>query len=742
MSRSLLAWTKSCAVGAARRWVAPNQVQGHLGYERPVRTISSLTSLISIVAASMVTLTFTPVALGKVGTPHARPSTGPAHGGAPTMYVALSHNSRSSEPTPGAGGSAHGRNADADLLAYGSGYTTTHGSQAVRALQRRLAGLGYAPGPVDGRYGPLTEAAVRHFQVTHSLAADGIAGVRTLAALAAAERVLYPGQGYGPTGSPAVKSLQRHLAAAGFSPGQIDGRYGPLTERAVARFQNARHMRVDGIAGPQTLNHLQAVHSAPNHHRQPQTPPRRSTPPRQTRPAPAPGGASQHGHPAPQPTRQPRRHSSGFPLVWVIVLAGLLLAVLASRLWHGRRGVDDDSTARPIEPGGDDRPQAAAPPSGARADAPEDTPVSVGDAQRATGASAPETESPAVRQQDGAAALRLGLLLAQKGDSVAAKEALRQAEQRGHPDAAFHLGALLVQEGDHAGAEDAFRRADERGDAGAACNLGVLLEQRGDLVGAREAYLRADTRGHRVGACNLGALLEQQGDMVAAREAYRRADQRGDSAGAYHLGVLLMSEGNLGEAEEAFRRADKRGHPDAAFDLGALLVQEGDHAGAEDAFRRADERGDPGAACNLGVLLEQRGDLIGAKEAYQRAERRGHPVGACNLAALLEQQGNTVAARQAYGRADHLGDAAGAYHLGVLLEREGERAAAKEAYLRADQRGHPEAACSLGLLLKDEGDHPGAVRAFQRAGECGSPELVKVARAALLELDPDEEDGR
>jgi hypothetical protein len=42
-------------------------------------------------------------------------------------------------------------------------------------------------------------------------------------------------------------------------------------------------------------------------------------------------------------------------------------------------------------------------------------------------------------------------------------------------------------------------------------------------------------------------------------------------------------------------------------------------------------------------------------------------------------------------------------------------------------------------LLKDEGDRVGAVGALQRAGERGSGEVVKVARAALVEIDPDEE---
>jgi hypothetical protein len=57
-----------------------------------------------------------------------------------------------------------------------------------------------------------------------------------------------------------VKQLQRALAAAGYSPGAIDGSYGPGTKAAVAKFQSAHGLTADGIAGPKTLAALrQAV---------------------------------------------------------------------------------------------------------------------------------------------------------------------------------------------------------------------------------------------------------------------------------------------------------------------------------------------------------------------------------------------------------------------------------------------------------------------------------------------------
>lgn len=56
--------------------------------------------------------------------------------------------------------------------------------EAVRRLQERLRALGYEVGPVDGRYGYMTEDAVAAFQRDHRLRVDGIAGPRVLAALA------------------------------------------------------------------------------------------------------------------------------------------------------------------------------------------------------------------------------------------------------------------------------------------------------------------------------------------------------------------------------------------------------------------------------------------------------------------------------------------------------------------------------------------------------------------------------
>jgi hypothetical protein len=58
--------------------------------------------------------------------------------------------------------------------------------QAVVDLQARLTALGYATGAIDGRFGPLTDAAVRQFQSDRGPVVDGIVGPRTWAELGGA----------------------------------------------------------------------------------------------------------------------------------------------------------------------------------------------------------------------------------------------------------------------------------------------------------------------------------------------------------------------------------------------------------------------------------------------------------------------------------------------------------------------------------------------------------------------------
>jgi peptidoglycan hydrolase-like protein with peptidoglycan-binding domain len=62
---------------------------------------------------------------------------------------------------------------EAGPVALGAGTHRPSGSRRVRELQRRLTGLGYRPGPIDGIFGVRTRAAVAWFQVKHGFHVDG-----------------------------------------------------------------------------------------------------------------------------------------------------------------------------------------------------------------------------------------------------------------------------------------------------------------------------------------------------------------------------------------------------------------------------------------------------------------------------------------------------------------------------------------------------------------------------------------
>jgi len=157
----------------------------------------------------------------------------------------------------------HGRSAPthpaASIMSFGDGYSHPAGSPRVRRVQRRLRVLGYATGLLDGRYGPLTERAVTRFQADHGLLVDGEVGPSTSARLRRATTVVRYGSGYAlPHGSQRVRAVQRRLRALGYQAGPVDGRFGPMTRRAVTAFQARHGLAPDGTVGPRTLARLHA----------------------------------------------------------------------------------------------------------------------------------------------------------------------------------------------------------------------------------------------------------------------------------------------------------------------------------------------------------------------------------------------------------------------------------------------------------------------------------------------------
>lgn len=121
--------------------------------------------------------------------------------------------------------------------------------QPVRKLQALLSAVGGRLA-TDGVFGALTDAAVRTFQQANGLAADGVVGPKTWAALVGIAPELEQGAegGY-------VRKLQELLNVFGHGL-DPDSVFGALTDTAVREFQAFAGLAVDGVVGPKTWTAL------------------------------------------------------------------------------------------------------------------------------------------------------------------------------------------------------------------------------------------------------------------------------------------------------------------------------------------------------------------------------------------------------------------------------------------------------------------------------------------------------
>lgn len=99
----------------------------------------------------------------------------------------------------------------------------------------------------DGAFGPLTETAVRDFQVTSGLPDTGIVDARTWPVLIVTVRRN--------DRTEAVRAAQRQLNKYGYAL-TVDGVFGAATESAVREFQRQNSITADGVVAQRTWRAL------------------------------------------------------------------------------------------------------------------------------------------------------------------------------------------------------------------------------------------------------------------------------------------------------------------------------------------------------------------------------------------------------------------------------------------------------------------------------------------------------
>ena len=102
-----------------------------------------------------------------------------------------------------------------------------------KTLQEQLTALGFDTDGVDGILGPNSRKALRNFQRSRGLPADGYASEKLLT------RVQQAIEGREPMGAQQIGFIQSALNARGYDAGVPDGIAGPRTRAAIAAYQRS-----------------------------------------------------------------------------------------------------------------------------------------------------------------------------------------------------------------------------------------------------------------------------------------------------------------------------------------------------------------------------------------------------------------------------------------------------------------------------------------------------------------------
>lgn len=154
---------------------------------------------------------------------------------------------------------SHEDHAEGEVASFSSAFfhTQSRGNRGedVKAIQYLLRARGYSVS-ADGVFGTGTESAVKSFQSSVGLTADGIVGPNTWGKL-----VITVKRGSSGEAVKAVQNLLNHKRGAGLA---VDGVFGSGTESAVKTFQSHAGISSDGIVGSTTWKNLVWHYERPN----------------------------------------------------------------------------------------------------------------------------------------------------------------------------------------------------------------------------------------------------------------------------------------------------------------------------------------------------------------------------------------------------------------------------------------------------------------------------------------------
>ena len=159
----------------------------------------------------------------------------------------------------------------------------------VKILQAHMNRLGFASGPEDGILGPITDGAIKRMQAYLGTFQDGYVGPITRSLInnsCASEEVKEIEEEVIVVETPVVETViiedakcfinytrlikrgmigedvrqaQECMDSLGHPTGPFDGIYGGLTYAGIISYQKANNLRVDGLIGPETAGHLNAL---------------------------------------------------------------------------------------------------------------------------------------------------------------------------------------------------------------------------------------------------------------------------------------------------------------------------------------------------------------------------------------------------------------------------------------------------------------------------------------------------